>query len=62
MRGLSFDQGLLFLAELWGRWILICPEAILRNSPEYASVVEPGYDKGKLIEQMLSYLDLYGNM
>jgi hypothetical protein len=62
MRGLSFEQGLLFLAELWGRWMLICPEAIFRNSPEYASIVKTEYKEDELIEQMLRYLDNYGNM
>jgi hypothetical protein len=62
MRGLSFDQGLMFLAELWGRWILICPEAILRSSSEYARVVESVKGEDELIENMLWYLDIYGNM
>jgi hypothetical protein len=62
MKGLSFHQGLVFLAKLWGGWVLICPEAILRNSPEFASVIETVQDEDELIEQMLWYLDIYGNM
>jgi hypothetical protein len=62
MKAKSFDQGLRFLAELWGGWVLVCPEAIIQNSPEFASASITITDEAELIEYMLRYLDIYGSM
>jgi len=62
IRGSSFEEGLNFFGELWGRWVLLCPEAIIRNSPEFANIAEATKNENELIEHMLRYLDLYGSM
>jgi hypothetical protein len=60
MRGLSFEEGLTFIGQLWGQWLLMCPAELLSDtsgSPE----AQP-FDDEKVIHQMLRYLDVYGNM
>jgi hypothetical protein len=58
----SFDQGLRFLAELWGGWVLVCPVEIVQNSPEFAAASITITDDDELIDYMLRYLDIYGSM
>jgi len=62
MEAKSFNQGLRFLAELWGGWVLVCPEVIIQNSPEFASASITIKDEDELIDYMLRYLDIYGSM
>ena len=62
MRGLSLEDGMAFLGELWGRWVLICPIEIVRNSPEFASATQSGAAEDELAVNMLRYLDIYANM
>ena len=60
--GLSFEEGLKFLGELWGRWVVVCPETIIKNSPELSSIAENTKSNNELIGHMLRYLDLYGSL
>ena len=63
MKEMSFEQGLLFLAELWGRWILVCPDRIIQHSPEFGSHASSVKTETELTEYMFRYLDMvYGMM
>ena len=62
MRGLTLEEGMAFLGELWGRWVLVCPIEIVRSSPEFASAIQSGAAEDELAETMLRYLDIYANM
>lgn len=63
IKGMTFEDGLKFIGELWGGWILVCPQRILRNSPEYANSIMPQTTESGLVDLMLQYLDVvYGNM
>jgi hypothetical protein len=63
MKGMRFVQGLTFLTELWGGWILICPREIIQNSPEFASEMVLGKTETELTETMIQYVELvYGTM
>lgn len=63
MKGMSFEQGLLFLAELWGGWILACPDRIIRESPEYGSYAASAPTESERNEYVFQYLDIvYGMM
>ena len=63
IRGVTFEKGLEFLAELWGGWILVCPNSIIQNSPEFAGSTTSATTETELTNLMLQYLDVvYGNM
>jgi hypothetical protein len=63
MNGMPFEKGLLFLAELWGRWILVCPDKIIQHSPEFGSFASSVKSDTELTENMFRYLDMgYGMM
>jgi hypothetical protein len=59
---MALEQGLTFLAKLWGGWILVCPRAIIQNSPEYSTVATTAKNEAEVYELMLRYLDFYGTM
>jgi hypothetical protein len=61
MNEMPFEKGLLFLAELWGRWILVCPDKIIQHSPEFGSYASSVKTETELIDYMFRYLDMvYG--
>jgi hypothetical protein len=63
MIAMPLEKGLMFLAELWGAWILVCPAKIIQNSPEFASDLISVKTESERNELMLRYLEMvYGMM
>jgi hypothetical protein len=60
--GMSLEQGVKFIAELYGAWILACPEPIIRNAPQFASSAPSAKTDAELIDLMMQYLDIYLTM
>ena len=60
---MSFEEGLFFIAELWGKWILVCPRIIVESSPEFGDRAAQLKGEIEFSEYMFLYLDMvYGNM
>jgi hypothetical protein len=61
MRGLTFADGLIFLGQLWGKWLLVCPKEILIDILRPSASSPSPMSEEDLICQMLRYIDIYGN-
>lgn len=61
MNGMSFEQGLEFIALIYAAWILSCPAFMIKNSPQYKGSISTGTET-ELIDLMLRYLDIYMTM
>jgi hypothetical protein len=61
INGISFEQGLEFIALIYAAWMLSCPAFIIRNSPQYKGSTSTETET-ELIGLMFRYLDIYMTM
>jgi hypothetical protein len=61
MNGMSFEQGLDFIAHLYAAWVLSCPAYLMKHSPQYKASLFTGSEP-ELIDLMIRYLDIYMSM
>jgi hypothetical protein len=61
INGISFEQGLEFIALIYAAWMLSCPAFIIRNSPQYKGSTSTETET-ELIGMMFRYLDIYMTM
>lgn len=59
LSGMPIDVGVRFLATLNGAWILLCPEAFIRNAPEFATSINTATTESDLIFLLERQLSLY---
>jgi hypothetical protein len=59
---LSFEEGLIFIGELWGRWLLVCPIEILKDAFGDSQDTTGEWSEAEVLDNTLRYLDLYGSM
>ena len=59
---LSFEEGLRFIGELWGRWLLVCPLEILKDAIGDSQDTKGEWSEVEVLDMMLRFLDIYGSM
>ena len=62
MQDLEFNNGLIFIGELWGKWLLSCPKELLLDILESIEASPDDISEEQLLKNMLRYIDMYGNM
>ncbi|TFH32570.1 MAG: hypothetical protein E4G99_12575 [Anaerolineales bacterium] len=62
MQDLELNNGLMFIGELWGKWLLSCPKELLLDILESIDASPDEISEELLIKNMLRYIDMYGNM
>jgi hypothetical protein len=62
MQDLEFNNGLIFIGELWGKWLLSCPKELLLDILESIDASPDEINEELLLMNMLRYIDMYGNM